>query len=282
VNLPRDRKEEIAGVFSRAAATYDRVGPRYFAHFGRRLIERAQIIPGATVLDVAAGRGAVLFPAAQQVGPRGRVVGIDLSPEMVRETVAEIQDAGRPNAEMLLMDAEELRFADASFDCVLSGFSLWFLPQPHQALAEFFRVLKPGGRVGITTWAKDCPTNGWTLRAVRQYLPPQRDQEPQPSRFDTPAILEAALQQAGFEKVEIVVEDAEFTFANEEEWWSSLWSHGLRRYLEQMTAPVLQECKADMLQKVQDFKQQDGIHAVRRALFAVGNKPEIKGRESFS
>lgn len=273
MNLPRDKEEEVVGVFSRAAATYDRIGPRYFAHFGRRLVERAHIAPGATVLDVAAGRGAVLFPAAQQVGPRGRVVGIDLSPEMVRETVAEIQGAGQPNAEMLLMDAEELRFPDASFDCVLSGFSLWFFPQPPRALAELFRVLKPEGRIGITTWAKDCPTNGWTIRAVRQYLPPQRDQGPQPSRFDTPPILEAALQQAGFKAVEIIAEDADFTYTNEEEWWSSLWSSGIRRFLEQMTAPVLQECKADMLRKIQDFKQPDGIHAVRRALLAVGNKP---------
>ena len=107
---------------------------------------------------------------------------------------------------------------------------------------------------------------------MRQYLPPPRDQEPQPSRFDTPPILEAALQQAGFKGIEIVVEGAEFTFANEEEWWSSLWSHGIRRFLEQMAEPVLQECKADMLQKVRAFKQQDGIHAVRRALLAVGNK----------
>ena len=226
------------------------------------------------MLDVAAGRGAVLFPAARQVGPLGRVIGVDLSAEMVRETVAEIQDAGPPNAEMLLMDAEELRFADASFDCVLCGFSLWFLPRPHRALAEFFRVLKPGGRIGITTWAKDCPTNGWTIRTVRQYLPPQDGQGPQPSRFDTPPILEAALQQAGFKGVEIVVEDAEFTFTDEEEWWSSLWSHGLRRFLEQMAEPALQECKADVLKKVQAFKQQDGIHAVRRALIAVANKPQ--------
>ena len=272
MNLPRNKKEEVVGVFSRAAATYDRIGPRFFAHFGRRLVERVQIAPGATVLDVAAGRGAVLFPAAQQVGPRGRVIGVDLSAEMVRETAAEIQDAGRSNAEMLLMDAEKLRFADASFDCLLSGFSLWFFPEPQRALAEFFRVLKPRGRVGVTTWAKDCPTQSWTGRAVRQYLPPQRDQVPQPSRFDTPPILESALQQAGFKEVEIVVEDAEFTFANEEEWWSSLWSHGIRRFLEQMTEPVLQEFKADVLQKVQAFKQQDGIHAVRRALLAVGNK----------
>jgi len=273
VNAARDKKEEIAGVFSRAAATYDRIGPRFFAHFGQRLVERAHIAPGATVLDVAAGRGAVLFPAAQQVGPRGRVIGVDLSAEMVRETAAELRDSGLLNVEILLMDAEELRFADASFDCVLSGCSLWFFPQPHRALAEFFRVLKPGGRIGITTWAKDCPTQSWTSRAVRQYLPPPRDQEPQPSRFDTPPILEAALQQAGFKKVEIAVEDVEFTFANEEEWWSSLWSHGIRRFLEQMAEPVLQECKADMLQKVRAFKQQEGIHAVRRALLAVGNKP---------
>ncbi len=272
MNLPRDRKQEIVGVFSRSAATYDRVGPRFFAHFGRCLVERAHIAAEASVLDVAAGRGALLFPAAQQAGPRGRVVGIDLSPEMVRSTAAEIQNAGLSNAEILLMDAEELQFPDASFDCVLSGFSLWFFPQPPRALAEFLRVLKPGGRIGISTWAKDCPTQSWTMPTLRQHLPPQREQEPQPSRFDSPQMLEVVLQQAGFKDIGITVEDAEFTYANEEAWWSSLWSTGLRRFFEQMAVPVLHECKADMLRKVQKFKQQDGIHSVRRALIAVGNK----------
>ena len=62
------RQEGIVGVFSRAANTYDRIGPRFFAHFGKWLVERAHLTPGADVLDVAAGRGAVLFAAAQQVG----------------------------------------------------------------------------------------------------------------------------------------------------------------------------------------------------------------------
>ncbi len=68
-----EQKRETAGVFSRGAATYDRVGPAFFSHFGRRLVELAQIPSGARVLDIATGRGAVLFPAAEAVGPQGQV-----------------------------------------------------------------------------------------------------------------------------------------------------------------------------------------------------------------
>ena len=147
----RTQQEGIVGVFSRAAATYDRIGPPFFAHFGQRLVERAHLTPGADVLDVAAGRGAVLFAAAQQVGPSGRVRGIDLSADMVRETLADIQRAGSQQVTMQQMDAEQLDFPAAAFDRVLCGFAVWFFPQPHRALHEFFRVLRPGGRVGLTT-----------------------------------------------------------------------------------------------------------------------------------
>ncbi|MBI4192001.1 MAG: methyltransferase domain-containing protein [Betaproteobacteria bacterium] len=64
---------------------------------GERLVELAQLAPGTSVLDVAAGRGAVLFPAAKRVGARGHVIGIDLSSDMVRETAAEIRGAGWQN-----------------------------------------------------------------------------------------------------------------------------------------------------------------------------------------
>ena len=141
-----------------------------------------------------------------------------------------------------------------------------------EIVGVFSRSAATYDRIGITTWAKDCPTHSWTISTIRQYLPPQRDQEPQPSRFDTPPMLEAALQQTGFKEIEIAVEEAEFTSADEEAWWSSLGAAGLRRSFEQMPAPVLQECKADMLRKVQAFKQQDGIHDVRRALIAVGRR----------
>ncbi len=271
----RKQQEEIVSVFSRAAATYDRIGPRFFAHFGRRLVERAHLTPGADVLDVAGGRGAVLFAAAQQVGPGGRVRGIDLSADMVRETLADIRHAGWQHVTMQQMDAEQLDFPTAAFDCVLCGFALWFFLQPQRALREFFRVLRPGGRVGLTTWAEDCPYLTWCQRELTASLPPQAPPafSREAPRFDTPARLEVALQQAGFVDIHISMEEAEFVYVQDEEWWLSLWASGLRRRLERLEAPVLAEVKTDMLQKVQALKQADGIHTLFRALCAVGTKP---------
>jgi ubiquinone/menaquinone biosynthesis C-methylase UbiE len=76
-------QEESLRVFSEAASTYDCIGPRYFSHFGQRLVDLAQIVPGTKVLDVATGRGAVLFPASTRVGSRGHVIGIDFSTDII-------------------------------------------------------------------------------------------------------------------------------------------------------------------------------------------------------
>jgi ubiquinone/menaquinone biosynthesis C-methylase UbiE len=271
----RNMKEDVAGLFSRAASTYDRIGPRFFSHFGRRLVELAQIPSGADVLDVATGRGAVLYPAAEQVGPHGHVVGIDLSAEMVRETTAEIEISGLKNATMLQMDAEQLAFSDASFDFVLCGLSIFFFPQLQCALNEFCRVLRPCGRVGVTTFSKDREAFDWLREILRSYSSQdsQTDEEQKTAAptLDTPAGLEATLSNAGFESIKVVKEGVGFVYENEEELWSSLWSHGARRYLEQMDLSTLERLKADVFQKIQVFKRSDGIHMPQeRVLFALG------------
>src|SRR5690348_6260576 len=95
-----DRKRYIAAAYGRLAPDYDRIGPRLYSYFGRCLVEFAPILPGTEVLDVAAGRGAVLFPAAERVGERGRVIGIDLTEAMVQHTAAELHQRGLQQAEM--------------------------------------------------------------------------------------------------------------------------------------------------------------------------------------
>jgi ubiquinone/menaquinone biosynthesis C-methylase UbiE len=271
-------KEDVAGLFNRVASTYDRIGPRFFSHFGRRLVELAQIPNGADVLDVAAGRGAVLYPAAEQVGSHGHVVGIDLSAEMVRETAAEIKISGLKNATMLQMDAEQLDFPDASFDFVLCGLAIFFFPQPQRALNEFCRVLRPSGRVGVTTFAKDSEDSDWFREILRSYSSQDSEtdvkQKTATPALDTPAELEARLSNAGFESVEVVEEGVDLAYRNEEESWSSLWSHGARCDLEQMDLSTLERFKVDVFKKIQVFKRSDGIHVPRRrVLFALGIRP---------
>ena len=71
-------KQIMEKIFDEAAISYDRVGPSIFARFGERLVEHMPLAPGARVLDIATGKGAVLLPAARRVGPEGRAIGIDV------------------------------------------------------------------------------------------------------------------------------------------------------------------------------------------------------------
>src|SRR5574341_1828141 len=149
----RTIKRQVIDLYDRASETYDNVGPRFFTHFGQRLVELTHVSPGMDVLDVATGRGAILFTAAETVGS-GAVTGFDLSWQMVKYTAAEAQKRGIRNVHIAQMDAENLGFPDASFDRVLVGSALFFFPNLHQALSEFYRVLKPGGQFGGTVWGQ--------------------------------------------------------------------------------------------------------------------------------
>jgi O-methyltransferase/aklanonic acid methyltransferase len=270
----RKRAENLR-IFSQAATIYDRVGPEIFSHFGQRLVDVAEIAAGANVLDVAAGRGALLFPAAAKVGPAGHVTAIDFSPDMVRETAKDIEGQALYHAEIRHMDAEQMTFADESFDRVVCGFALWMFAEPARVLQEFYRVLRRGGRVALSTWAADTPSQIWCHEVLRPFVPAPAPNLLTPKddlKFDSPLQLETALRLAGFADIQITVEEKDFVYRSEEQYWSSLWSSGLRRQLEKMTADLLEEAKNEVIRKFQAFKQPDGFHKLNRALFAIGTK----------
>src|SRR6266850_850139 len=269
------KREESLRVFSQAATIYDRVGPGIFSHFGQRLVDVAEIAAGANVLDVAAGRGALLIPAAAKVGANGHVTGIDFSPDMVRETAKDIEGQALYQAKIRHMDAEQMTFADESFDRVVCGFALWMFAEPVRFLQEFYRVLRRGGRVALSTWAKDNPSQTWCHAVLRPFVPapaPNLLATKDDLKFDTPLQLETALRLAGFADIQITVEEKDFVYPSEEQYWSSLWSSGLRRQLEKMTADSLEAAKSEVIRKFQAFKQPDGFHKLNRALFAIGTK----------
>jgi O-methyltransferase / aklanonic acid methyltransferase len=278
-------KQAITLSFGRAAPIYDQEGPRFFSQFGHRLVELAHVRAGARVLDVAAGRGAILFAVAQQVGPDGQVVGIDLAEGMVEQTQSEISQRGLAHATMKRMDAEDLLFADASFDYVFCGFSLFFFPNWQRALNECARVLKPAGSIAVSTWGKDDPRWSWIGDLMKIYAPqawtPQEAvniarQMAASGTLQSEDGVRAALRQAGFEQLRIVEEEAEFFYANEEQWWNAQWSHGARSLLERLDADTLASYKARAFENMQAIKGPDGLPLLFSPIFGLGVKPDLE------
>jgi ubiquinone/menaquinone biosynthesis C-methylase UbiE len=144
-----------------AALEYEPLWESQLAPAQSRVMRLASLKPGERVLDVACGTGLISFAAARIVGPGGHVVGVDISGEMVECARRRAQQHVVPQATFERMDAEKLELADASFDAVLCGLGLMYMPDPAQALREMRRVLRPGGRIAVAVWGerKRC---GWS------------------------------------------------------------------------------------------------------------------------
>ncbi|MCZ6489690.1 MAG: methyltransferase domain-containing protein [Acidobacteria bacterium] len=158
------------------------------------LLDAAGVTNGARLLDVATGPGYVAAAAAQR---GASALGLDFSAAMV--ALARRQ---YPEAEFREGDAEQLPFPDGSFDAVVTNFGLLHLATPEKALMEAHRVLRPGGRIGFTVWARPDEAIGFQiiLQAIEQHgatnapLP----EGPPFFRFSDPAECHRVLQEAGF------------------------------------------------------------------------------------
>ncbi|MGQ0576155.1 MAG: methyltransferase domain-containing protein [Pseudonocardia sp.] len=110
----------------------------------------ADLRPGETVLDLGAGGGLDVLLSACRVRPGGRVIGVDASPDMVRLARANAAESGAADVEFRLGRIEDLPLPDAAVDVVISNCVLNLSLDKPRALAEAFRVLRPGGRLGIS------------------------------------------------------------------------------------------------------------------------------------
>jgi ubiquinone/menaquinone biosynthesis C-methylase UbiE len=151
------------------AATYDRISDSQFEG-GKRLVERLAITSGARVLDVGCGTGRLARWIAEVVGPTGSVAGIDPLPERIA--------IARGNAGGLAFEvgqAEDLgAFADASFDAVVMSAVFHWVSDKPRALAEVRRVLRPGGRLGVTTLPRELNGAGTAAAVIAPVLQDDR------------------------------------------------------------------------------------------------------------
>lgn len=113
-------------------------------------VARASLQEGDVVLDLGSGAGFDCFLAAQHVGASGRVIGVDMTPEMIAKARENAQKSNYNNVEFRLGEIEHLPVADNSVDITISNCVINLVPDKRSAFAEIFRVLKPGGRLMIS------------------------------------------------------------------------------------------------------------------------------------
>lgn len=264
------KKQEIREYFDDASLPDFGVDARFFPSVGKRLVEFAGIGAGNRVLDVATGRGANLFPAAEIIGMSGEVVGIDLAEGMVIATRKEIDARGIKNASIFVMDAENLEYGSGFFDVVLCGFALFFFPDLIQALNEFFRVLKSGGFLATTTFGRTDGQLHWYEELFRKHGLAR--EIPGFESLERPEELEFAFINSGFENIVISSESFDANYIDEHDWWSHLWNTADRKPLETLNEKDLDSLKVEAFHQIKKLETERGIRVPYNVLLTRGEK----------
>jgi SAM-dependent methyltransferase len=152
---------------------------------------------GETVVDLGSGGGIDCFLAARKVGPTGRVIGVDMTPEMIALARRNAERGGYTNVEFRLGEIEALPLADDTADIVISNCVINLVPDKRRAFAEAFRVTKPGGRISVSDIVTSEPLPALARESVAAYV----------SCLGGASTLDdylAAISEAGFTDIRVV------------------------------------------------------------------------------
>jgi ubiquinone/menaquinone biosynthesis C-methylase UbiE len=260
MGTPEEVRSPIVGVFDRSVATYDRVNIDFFQPMGRELVQRTEIGPGEHVLDAGCGRGAALFAAAGRVGESGSVIGVDPAPTMVELTGAEIRTRRLVNATVRLDDAERPNFLPSSFDVVIASLVIFFMSDPQAALRHYATLVRPGGRVGFSSFGAEDERFVEALRVIAQHVPDaaSRGHRRRHSPLRDESSIRDLLDRAGYHHA--TMSEAAFSsrFRDPEHWFEWTWSHGGRGLLERVPADRLADATAAAFEVMEQARVPSG------------------------
>jgi ubiquinone/menaquinone biosynthesis C-methylase UbiE len=273
MNRLDEARERAIATYNAAADSYDDAANSFWDRFGRKTIERLDLKRGAEVLDVCCGSGASAIPAAQAVGPEGSVLGIDLAESLLEIARTKAKVLGLENVEYRGGDMLDLGLPESRFDAVVCVFGIFFVPDMTAAVRELWKVVRPGGKLAITTWGPRFfePGNTAFWNAVRDVAPDLYKTFNPWDRISDPQSVQRLLVDAGIEHSEARAEAGRHPIPWPEAWWSAILGSGYRGTLERLDDQGRDHVRAVNLAFIRDA----GIRSVEaNVVYAVAMKAD--------
>ena len=245
MNSNQEANLKARTTYNAAADSFDAPANSFWDRFGRCTIDRLSLTPGAHVLDVCCGSGASAIPAAEQVGPQGYVLAVDLAERLLELGRAKAQTRGLTNIEFRLGDMLQLGLPEASFDVVVCVFGIFFVPDISRAVRELWRLVRPGGQLAITTWGPHLfePANTTFWEVIRAERPEfYKGFNPWDLICDPPSVR-AVLEAGGAKVTNASAVSGKHPINAPEDWWSMLMGSGYRGTIEQLDVDVCERVR---------------------------------------
>jgi ubiquinone/menaquinone biosynthesis C-methylase UbiE len=264
-------QEKAAATYNAAADAFDHPVNVFWDRYGRRTVERLHLSPGSRVLDACCGSGASAIPAAEIVGPTGFVLGVDLAEKLLELARYKAASSKLSNVDFQKGDVLDLKLPESTFDTIVCVFGIFFVPDMQAAIRALWRVLRPGGKLAITTWGprflEPASTAFWdAIRAVRPDL--YKGFNPW-DRISEPSALYELMRSAGVKVLDVVAETGSCAVKTPDDWWHMVEGTGYRGTVEQLSADEVNQVRSENIEFIRREKIRD---VESNVLYAVGVK----------
>ena len=272
--------EKAAITYNAASDHFDNEPLSFWARHGSRTVERLSLPAGGVILDVGCGTGASAIPAAELVGPTGKVIGVDVAERLLEIARRKAEARALHNVEFRFGDMRQLGFPEACFDAVVCVFAIFFAPDMAAQVRELWRTVRPGGSSPSRPGVRACRARFLAWRTAVSKLRPDLHSALNPwDRIADAEALSRLFSESGISDEEVAAEDSAQRLRSPDDWWSVVLGLGYRWAISQMSPEVAEQAR---LMNREWIRAHNVTEIETNGLFAVAESPENSSRGSMA